>query len=114
MQPLVTLTQNDWSLHRKGPIDLARHNAKVKDAIRGDLPAIVAEEAIITADGDKVVKVPIRSLELPHFRFRWGDQARVGPGLGKSNTGDVVGREAADGSAGVVRNAGDQAGIDYY
>ncbi|TME39814.1 MAG: sporulation protein YhbH, partial [Chloroflexi bacterium] len=61
MQPVVTLTQNDWSLHRKGPIDLARHNAKVKDAIRGDLPAIVGEEAIITADDNKIVKVPIRS-----------------------------------------------------
>ncbi len=114
MQPLVTLTQNDWSLHRKGPIDLARHNAKVKDAIRGDLPAIVGEEAIITTDGDKVVKVPIRSLELPRFRFRWGDQERVGQGSGNSKTGDVVGRAPADGSSGVGRGAGDEPGLDYY
>ena len=113
MQPLVTLTQNDWSLHRKGPIDLARHNAKVKEAIRGDLPAIVGEEAIITAEGDKVVKVPIRSLELPHFRFRWGDQDRVGQGSGDSKTGDVVGQVPASGP-GVGRGAGDQPGIDYY
>ena len=37
----VTLTQNDWSLQRKGPIDQARHNAKVKEVIKDNLPAIV-------------------------------------------------------------------------
>jgi uncharacterized protein len=99
MPPLVSLTQNDWSLHRKGPIDLARHNAKVKEAIRGDLPAIVGEEAIITADGNKIVKVPIRSLELPHFRFGHGDKDRVGQGGGGSKTGDVVGRGPGQGFA---------------
>jgi uncharacterized protein len=114
MPPLVSLTQNDWSLHRKGPIDLARHNAKVKEAIRGDLPAIIGEEAIITSDGNKVVKVPIRSLELPRFRFRWGDQDRVGQGGGNSKKGDVVGQAPADGSAGVGRGAGEEPGIDYY
>src|SRR5207245_957869 len=100
MQPVVTLTQNDWSLHRKGPIDLARHNAKVKDAIRGDLPAIVGEEAIITADDNKIVKVPIRSLELPHFRFRSGDEPQVGQGTGNSRPGDVIGQAPAEGGPG--------------
>jgi uncharacterized protein len=114
MPPLVSLTQNDWSLHRKGPIDLARHNAKVKEAIRGDLPAIVGEEAIITADGNKIVKVPIRSLELPHFRFGHGDKDRVGQGGGGSKTGDVVGRVPGQGSPGTGKQAGDQPGVDYY
>ena len=47
--PLVTLTQNDWSLHRKGPIDQSRHNEKVKEAIKGNLPSVIGEEAIITS-----------------------------------------------------------------
>src|SRR4051812_46588327 len=110
MQPLLTLTENDWSLHRKGPIDLARHNAKVKEAIKNDLPAIVGEQAIITADGDKVVKIPIRSLELPHFRFGRRDQEQVGQGPGGSRPGDAVGQ--APGEPG--QSAGDQPGIDYY
>ena len=114
MQPVVTLTQNDWSLHRKGPIDLARHNAKVKDAIRGDLPAIVGEEAIITADDNKIVKVPIRSLELPHFRFRSGDEPQVGQGTGNSRPGDVIGQAPAEGGPGKGRGAGEVPGIDYY
>src|SRR6266700_3859201 len=68
MSMTVSLSQNDWSLHRKGPIDQARHNEKVKDAIKGNLGSIVGDESIITADGNKIVKVPIRSLELPFLK----------------------------------------------
>ncbi|HEY1297714.1 MAG TPA: sporulation protein YhbH [Chloroflexota bacterium] len=114
MQTVVTLSHNDWSLHRKGPIDLARHNAKVKEAIRGDLPAIVGEEAIITADGNKVVKIPIRSLELPRFRFGANDQDQVGQGAGGSRTGDVIGQTQGGDQPGQGHQAGDQPGVDYY
>jgi sporulation protein YhbH len=110
----LTLAQNDWSLHRKGPIDLARHNAKVKEAIRGDLPAIVGEEAIIAADGDKIVKIPIRSLELPHFRFGGKDQDHVGQGSGGSRAGDAISQAPGDQGSGQGQGAGDQPGIDYY
>ena len=44
----VSLSQHDWSLHRKGPIDQARHNEKVKEAIKENLADIVGEESIIT------------------------------------------------------------------
>src|SRR5258708_33351820 len=93
MNPTIPLSQNDWSLHRKGPNDQAGHNEKVKEALKGNLPAIVGEEAIITAEGDKVVKVPIRSLELPHFRFSRGERTNVGQGQGDSKVGDVLGQE---------------------
>ena len=66
----ISVSKHDWSLHRKGPVDQARHNAKVKEAIKDNLPGIISEEAIITSDGNRVVKVPIRSLDLPHFRFK--------------------------------------------
>src|SRR5712691_6878279 len=109
----VTLTQNDWSLQRKGPIDQARHNAKVKEAIKDNLPAIVGEEAIITSDGQRVVKIPIRSLELPHFRYgRQGDRAGQGPG--GSKPGDILGQEAGGQGPGKGKGAGELPGIDYY
>lgn len=114
MLPTVTLSQNDWSLHRKGPIDQARHDAKVKEAIKGNLPAIVGEEAIITSDGNKTVKIPIRSLELPHFRFSRGRQEQVGQGSGKSKRGDVVGQEPGGQGPGKGKGAGELPGIDYY
>jgi uncharacterized protein len=114
LPPLVSLTRNDWSLHRKGPIDQARHNAKVKEAIKGNLPAIVGEEAIITSDGNRIVKIPIRSLELPHFRFGHRPQDHVGQGPGNSRPGDVLGRDPGQPGPGAGPGAGDQPGIDYY
>jgi len=111
----VSLSKNDWSLHRKGPIDQARHNEKVKEAIKGNLAGIVGEEAIITADGDKIVKVPIRSLELPHFRFDDGRRKHAGQGQGGTKVGDVLGQQPG-GQAGPGRGkqAGQEPGVDYY
>jgi len=117
MPPIVTLSRNDWSLHRKGPIDQARHNERVKEAIKGNLGEIVSQESIITSDGKKIVKVPIRSLDLPRFRFDRGRKNHAGQGQGKSKVGDVLGQEPlGDGSKGPGRGkqAGDQPGIDYY
>jgi len=113
MPVLVTLNRNDWSLHRKGPIDQARHNQKVKEAIRNNLPSIVSEEAIITSDGSRLVKVPIRSLELPHFRFNPNKQQHAGQGQGDSHVGDVIGQIGQRGQ-GAGKQAGDQPGVDYY
>src|SRR5439155_19398066 len=45
----VSLSRQDWSLHRKGPMDQARHNENVKEAIKDNLPGIISEEAIITS-----------------------------------------------------------------
>src|SRR5215212_6854410 len=103
----VSLSKNDWSLHRKGPIDQARHNEKVKEAIKGNLAGIVGEESIITADGDKIVKVPIRSLELPRFRFDNGRRDHVGQGEGGTKVGDVLGQEPSQsGGSGRGKGAG--------
>jgi uncharacterized protein len=113
----VGLTQQDWSLHRKGPADQARHNEKVKEAIRQNLPDIISEQSIITSDGKKIVKVPIRSLELPRFRFDRGRKKHAGQGQGDSKVGDVVGQEPGGQQGqgpGKGKQAGDVPGIDYY
>src|SRR5262245_51395563 len=114
MLPTVSLSQNDWSLHRKGPIDQARHNERVKEAIKDSLGEIVSQESIITSDGKKIVKVPIRSLELPRFRFDRGRKNHAGQGQGGSKIGDVVGQEAPGQGQGKGKQAGDIPGIDYY
>ncbi len=112
MGPNVSLSKNDWSLHRKGSIDQARHNEKIKEAIKNDLANIVGEEAIITSDGQKVIKVPIRSLGLPRFRYDYRSKEFVGQGQGESRPGDSVGHRP--GNAGPGKQAGDQPGLDYY
>lgn len=116
MGPTISLSSHDWSLHRKGPADQARHKEKVKEAIRENLPEIVSEESIITSDGKKIVKVPIRSLEEPRFRFDEGKSDQVGQGSGGSNVGDVIGQAPGQGQAGPGkgRQAGNEPGIDYY
>jgi sporulation protein YhbH len=114
MMPAVTLSQNDWSLHRKGPIDQARHNAKVKEAIKGNLQGIVGEESIITADGNRIVKVPIRSLDLPHFRFNDKRGEHAGQGAGGTQRGDVIGQEPGAAGPGKGQGAGEAPGVDYY
>jgi len=44
----ISVSKQHWSIHRKGPIDQARHNAKVKEVIRENLADIVAEESTMT------------------------------------------------------------------
>ncbi|HEU5317512.1 MAG TPA: sporulation protein YhbH [Chloroflexota bacterium] len=117
MEYTTSVSKHDWSLHRKGPIDQARHNTKVKEAIRENLADIIAEEAIITSDGKKLVKVPVRSLDLPHFRFDPKKQRHAGQGEGDSKVGDVLGQDGSSGTGkgpGKGKQAGDTPGVDYY
>ena len=102
-------------MERKGPADQARHQEKIREAIKQNLPEIIAEESIITSDGKKLVKVPIRSLEENRFRFDPYQGDKVGQGDGDTKVGDVLGRipSQSDG-AGSGDQAGDQPGVDYY
>jgi len=110
----VSLSRHDWSLHRKAPADQARHNEKVKEAIKGNLADIVSEESIITADGNKTIRVPIRSLELPRFRYDVNRKGHVGQGDGDSQVGDVIGQQPGQAGPGKGKGAGDQPGTDYF
>ena len=116
MNYTASVSQNDWSLHRKGPADQARHNAKIREAIKENLADIIAEESIITSDGNKIVKVPIRSLDLPHFRFDPKKSKHAGEGDGDSKVGDVLGQDPQGQGRGPGRGkkAGDRPGVDYY
>lgn len=114
--PLFIVSEEDWSLHRKGYQDQMRHQEKVKEAIRQNLPDLVSEESIIMSDGQQVVKIPIRSMEEYRLRYNYRKSQQVGQGNGESEVGDVIGRESSKRQAGPGKGqgAGDQAGIDYY
>ncbi|HEX6482118.1 MAG TPA: DUF444 family protein, partial [Ktedonobacteraceae bacterium] len=89
----MSVSQHDWSLHRKGQIDQERHKEKIREAIKKNLHDIVSEEGIILSDGKKMVRVPIRSLDEYRFRYDPGRQQHSGQGNGKSKVGDVVAQE---------------------
>lgn len=110
----TSISQHDWTLHRKGPIDQSRHNEKIKDAVRKNLADIVSEQSILTTDGRKVIKVPIRSLD--EYRFRFGDdgQQGVGQGQGGTQVGDVLERRGGQRGPGKGPGAGEEPGVDYY
>ncbi|CAH0344190.1 sporulation protein YhbH [Bacillus sp. CECT 9360] len=111
------ISKEDWSLHRKGYDDQQRHQEKVQEAIKNNLPDLISEESIIMSNGRDVVKIPIRSLDEYKIRYNYDKNKHVGQGDGDSKVGDVVAR---DGSAsqqngpGKGQGAGDQAGEDYY
>ncbi|HSF31886.1 MAG TPA: DUF444 family protein, partial [Candidatus Tectomicrobia bacterium] len=58
------------------------------------LKELIAEENIITSDGRKLVKIPLRYLD--QYRFRFG-QMEGGTGQGPGNVGDVVARDGQPG-----------------
>ncbi|HVC34248.1 MAG TPA: DUF444 family protein [Chloroflexota bacterium] len=118
------LVEQSPDLNRRSRRDVERHQQRVREAIRGNLPEIISREDVITSDGQKLVKVPIRGLELPRFRFdpHEGEQAgqgdegtrgQGGTGSGQTRPGTVLGR-SGDGAAGSGKEAGQQPGVDYY
>jgi len=87
------ISNEDWSLHRKGHDDQKRHQEKVQEAIRNNLPDLITEESIIMSDGRDVVKIPIRSLDEYKIRYNYDKNKHVGQGDGDSKVGDVVARD---------------------
>src|SRR5260370_39209063 len=109
----MSVSQHDWSLHRKGQADQERNKEKIREASKKNLGDIVSEESIILSDGKKMVRVPIRSLEEYHFRYDPGRQQHAGQGKGKSKVGDIVAQEPRPGK-GKKGDAGKAPGYDYY
>lgn len=107
------VSQEDWSLHRKGYQDQARHQQKVREAIKQNLPDLVSEENIVMSDGKQIIKVPIRSLDEYRFIYNFNKNKHVGQGDGESQVGDVLGVDPHAGKkGGKGEGAGDQPGED--
>jgi sporulation protein YhbH len=100
-----------WELRRRGLKDSLRHDQRVKDAIRKNLRELIGEEAIITSDGQKRVKIPLRYLD--QYRFRYG-HPQPGVGQGAGQPGDVLGRRGGDGQQPGDGQPGDQPGEHTY
>jgi uncharacterized protein len=98
-----------WDLRRRALKDSMRHDKRVKEAIRKNLKELIAEENIITSDGRKLVKIPLRYLD--QYRFRFG-QMGSGTGQGKGHVGEVIARESERGDG--SEQPGDQPGEQVY
>ncbi|MFC4182562.1 sporulation protein YhbH [Saccharococcus thermophilus] len=116
MKGNFVVSKEDWSLHRKGHDDQKRHQEKVKEAIKNNLPDLITEESIIMSNGRDVIKIPIRSLDEYKIRYNYEKNKHVGQGDGDSQVGDVVAKEGAGEGQGPGKGqeAGDLPGQDYY
>jgi len=108
----VTFSNDPWDLHRRGERDRARHNEKLREAIKKNLDKIIRREDIITSDGKGIVKVPIKGLALPRFRYSYQKQKFVGQGEGGSKPYQIIGQDS-DGK-GKGKLAGNAPGEDVY
>ncbi|QDP39610.1 sporulation protein YhbH [Radiobacillus deserti] len=109
------ISEEDWSLHRKGFDDQKRHQDKVQDILQRKLPDLVSEENIIMSRGKDVVRIPIRSLDEYKIRYSQDKNKHAGQGDGDSQVGDVVAKDGRKKpGAGQGEKAGDQPGQDYY
>ncbi|MBU8908921.1 sporulation protein YhbH [Desertibacillus haloalkaliphilus] len=109
------VSQENWTLHRKGYQDQRRHQEKVQEAIKKNLSDLVSEENIIMSNGHDVIKIPIRSLDEYKIRYNYDKNKHVGQGDGDSDVGDVVARDpnAKQQGPGKGEGAGNQPGEDY-
>lgn len=104
-------SESDALRSDRSATDRVRHRQKVREAIRGNIADIVAEESIIGQSRDKVIKVPIRGIK--EYRFVFGDNShQVGAGDGDTQPGQVIGKAGDESGPGGV--GGNQPGMDYY
>jgi sporulation protein YhbH len=99
-----------WDLRRRGLKDSIRHDKRVREAIKQNLRELIAEETIITSDGQKMVKIPVRYLDQYRFIFDRATNGR-GVGQGPGNVGDVI---ASEGNGSAPGQAGNQPGQEIY
>lgn len=85
------VSEEDWSLHRKGYDDQKRHQEKVQEVLKNKLPDLITEENIIMSNGKDLIKIPIRSLDEYKIRYSQDKNKHAGQGKGDSKVGDVPG-----------------------
>jgi len=96
----------------RGKQDAKRHRERQRKAIKKRLPSIIAEESIITSKKGKIVKIPIKIEDIPHFKHGRGKKEKaVSAGQGRGKPGDIISRRPGKGA--VPGAPGTEPGIDY-
>jgi len=90
-----------YDLFSRGARDWLRHNEKVREAVRNQLPDLIANADILSRPSNRTVQVPVRFLEHYRFRLRASEQ-QGGVGQGDAKPGDIYrqGRREGSGQAG--------------
>lgn len=94
-----------YDLFSRGARDWLRHNEKVRDAVREQLPDMIAGSDILTRPSNRTVQIPVHFLE--HYRFRLSDNdEKTGVGQGAGKPGDVYQQGQGSGTDGGKQGEG--------
>src|ERR1043165_8669157 len=100
-----------YDLFSRGARDWLRHNEKVREAVRQQLPQIVAGADVLSG-GAGTVRVPVRMLE--HYRFRLrSPHEQQGVGQGQAKPGDRIGRPQQEGEKQRGQGGNEDGGVQY-
>jgi uncharacterized sporulation protein YeaH/YhbH (DUF444 family) len=78
-----------YDLFSRGARDWLRHNQKVREAVKGGLPELLAGSDLMTGPSNRTVMVPVKFLE--HARLRLADASvQQGAGQGRGEPGQVL------------------------
>ncbi len=98
-----------YDLFSRGARDWLRHNEKVREAVRENLPRLLSGADVIGGSGEQIVRVPVRFLE--HYRLRLRDtDSQQGVGQGEAKPGDVLRQKQAPGQGGDKGPGGSEGG----
>ena len=78
--------------------DHQRFRQIVKGKIRGDLRKFLTRGELIGKEGKNLISIPIKGIDLPHFRY--GDNHDAGVGQGEGEPGQQVGDDSGAGLGG--------------
>lgn len=81
---MAVVSNDDWTLDRRGKIAQDRHQKKVKDAIKHNLMDIVTQRDLIMSNGKDTIRIPIRSLDEP--RIVYGSNKKQDQGGSQGNS----------------------------
>lgn len=95
----MTIVYHETWDTKKGAADAKRHQQKIDEAIRKNVRDVIGTENIITQEGKKKVRVPVKGLK--DYRFIHGQTGEGGGiGQGEGKAGDVIGRRNKQGQQG--------------
>jgi uncharacterized protein len=93
----MTIVYHETWDTKKGTMDARRHQEKIDEAIRKNVRDVIGTENIITQEGKKKVRVPVKGLK--DYRFIHVKSGKGGGGIGQGDgkAGDVIGRKQKQG-----------------
>lgn len=104
-------TQGLDDLLRIGERAANRHKRKVQDSLKAGAKDLLISEDVVTSSGGKRVRVRVKMLESPTFRYDYHDSVQIG--IGDPEPGDVLIDENDDEGEGEGQGAGSGGGSSY-